>query len=47
MNNKKDQLILDGNALYEIDSECVWKKEKAIQEQRRREEENRRKTEDK
>lgn len=45
MEKKKEKLILDGNALYEIDSECMEKKEKAMQEQRQREAEKRSKRE--
>lgn len=37
MENKKEKLIIDGNAFYEIDMECMKQKEKE-----RKESENRR-----
>lgn len=43
MEEKKEKLIIEGNAVYEIDLECLKQKERAAKEQQERQKEGRRK----
>lgn len=43
MEEKKEKFIIEGNAVYEVDLECLKKKEKAAEERKKKQKSGRRK----